>query len=102
MISAAHEFSGRPYDIQYEMDDEKIYCSELIYKGFLRAGGGKLGITRMLGQLNWRPHERIIRAIEGGPVPLKREMITPKDLSMAEQLTVVLPFGKHSVSGGRK
>jgi hypothetical protein len=102
MISAAREFSGRPYDIQYEMDDEMIYCSELIYKGFLEAGGGKLGRILMLGELNWKPYERIIRAIEGGPVPLNREMITPEDLSMAEQLIVVLPFGKHSVSGGRK
>ena len=29
IIQAAYKFMGLPYDIQYELDDEKIYCSEL-------------------------------------------------------------------------
>lgn len=98
MITAAEKFIGLPYDIQYEMDDEKIYCSELIYKGFLKASGEHLGKIVKLGDLDWRPHEQVIRSIAGDPLPLEREMITPRDLAKAEQLETVLPFEKHLLS----
>lgn len=98
MIAAAEKFIGLPYDIQYELDDEKIYCSELIYKGFLKASGESLGKTVRLGDLDWRPHEKVIRAIAGDPLPLEREMITPRDLAKAEQLEAVLPLEKHLIS----
>jgi hypothetical protein len=98
MITAAEKFIGLPYDIQYEMDDEKIYCSELIYKGFLKASGERMGKTVKLGDLDWRPHEKVIRAIAGDPLPLDREMITPRDLAKAEQLEAVLPFEQHIIT----
>lgn len=98
MITAAEKFIGLPYDIQYELDDEKIYCSELIYKGFKTASGQNLGKTVKLGDLDWKPHEQVIRAIAGDPVPLEREMITPRDLAKAEQLDAVLPLEKHIIT----
>ncbi len=98
MIAAAEKFTGLPYDIQYELDDEKIYCSELIYKGFKAASGQNLGKTVKLRDLDWKPHEQIIRAIAGDPIPLEREMITPRDLAKAEQLEEVLPLEKHIVT----
>ena len=97
MIAAAEKFIGLPYDIQYELDDEKIYCSELIYKGFKAATGQSLGKIVKLGELDWKPHEQVIRAIAGDPIPLEREMITPRDLAKAEQLEEVLPLEKHVV-----
>jgi hypothetical protein len=97
MIAEAEKFIGLPYDIQYELDDEKIYCSELIYKGFKAATGQSLGKIVKLGELDWKPHVRIIRAIAGDPIPLAREMITPRDLAKAEQLEEVLPLEKHVV-----
>lgn len=98
MIAAAEKFIGLPYDIQYEMDDGKIYCSELIYKGFKAASGQRLGNTVKLGELDWKPHEQVIRTIAGDPVPLNREMITPRDLAKAEQLDTVLPLAPHAVT----
>lgn len=98
MITVAEKFIGLPYDIQYELDDEKIYCSELTYKGFKQASGQSLEKIVKLGELNWKPHEQVIRAIAGDPIPLKREMITPRDLSKAEQLEEVLPLEKHIIT----
>ena len=97
MIAAARAFTGLPYDIQYEMDDAKIYCSELIYKAFKKAGGGEMGVIRTLGELNWRPYGPVIRAITGGEVPLQRQMITPKDLAEASQLELILPLSQYSL-----
>jgi hypothetical protein len=93
VIDAARDFLGRPYDIHYSMDDEAIYCSELIFKAFHKVTGENLGVLVTLGDLNWRPFEATIRQIEGGPPPLEREMITPVALSEATHLTEVLAYG---------
>ena len=87
-IAAARKYEGRPYDIRYRMDDEKIYCSELIYKAFRDATGAKLGKLVKLGSLDWGAHEATIIAIEGS-LPLEREMITPRDLARAEAIEKV-------------
>jgi hypothetical protein len=97
MIAAARRFIGRPYDIQYELDDEKIYCSELIYKSWLAATRQQLGKLVKLSDLNWKPHELVIRQIARG-LPLDRVMITPRDLAAAQQLDRILPLASHSLS----
>lgn len=89
-IENARRYLGRPYDVRYRMDDDRIYCTELIYKAFRESSGQQLGRLVRLGDLNWRPFEDTIRHFEGGPVPLEREMITPRDLAEASQLELVL------------
>ena len=86
ILAAAEKYEGRPYDIHYDMDDEKIYCSELLYKSVRDATGRKLGKIRKLGELHWQPYEQVIRHIENGNLPLDREMITPRDFSEAPEL----------------
>jgi len=84
---------GRPYDARYRWDDELVYCSELVAKAFEQASGRQLGKRVRLGELNWQPFQRTIERIEGGPVPLDREMLTPRDLAAAEELREVVRFG---------
>ncbi|MFN0050938.1 MAG: YiiX/YebB-like N1pC/P60 family cysteine hydrolase [Planctomycetales bacterium] len=88
-IRAAEKFLGRPYDIQYELDDEKIYCSELVYKGYLRGAGLEVGKQETLGELKWEPHEAFIRAITGGPLPLQRVMVTPAAVANSPDLKLL-------------
>ena len=87
-IQAARKYMGRPYDIRYRMDDEKIYCSELIFKGYRDATGESLGKLVKFGDLKWVRHTPVILAIEGS-IPLNRIMITPRHLSEAKQLEKV-------------
>jgi hypothetical protein len=94
MIEGARRFLGNPYDIQYELDDAKIYCSELIYKGWLYATNEPLGKLVKLRDLRWQPHESIIRRIAGG-LPLDRPMITPRDLAAAPELDPIMAFAAH-------
>jgi permuted papain-like amidase YaeF/Yiix C92 family enzyme len=91
-IARAETYLGRPYDVRYRMDDEKIYCSELIYKAYRDASSEELGRLVCLGDLHWKPFEATIVHFEQGPVPLEREMITPRDLALAEQLECVLVY----------
>lgn len=92
-INETKKYLGRPYDIQYELDDEKIYCSELVYKSFKDATQEKLGKLIKLKELNWEDHREFIESIETDGVPFEREMITPSDLSKATQLIKVYSNG---------
>lgn len=91
-LAAVQKYLGRPYDIRYELDDEKIYCSELIYKAFRDVTGQELGQLVRLGDLKWQPHEATIRELQQGPPPLDRLMITPRDLALAPQLELVQAY----------
>lgn len=88
ILAAGRIYLGRPYDKHYSFDDERIYCSELVFKAVKAATGVALGKVERLGELNWQPHEAFIRSIEGY-VPKDREMITPRSLSEAKELTLV-------------
>lgn len=89
IIEKTRAYLGRPYDFRYRLDEEHIYCSELIYKAFEQTTGEPLGELVRLGDLDWRPYEALILELENGPVPLDRMIITPIHLALAEQFEVV-------------
>ena len=88
-VAAARSYLGRPYDPRYRMDDERIYCSELVHKSYAAAGGETLCEPVALGDLDWRPHAAVIRELEGGDPPLERLLVTPRDLARAALLQPV-------------
>jgi hypothetical protein len=89
-IRNVKEQFDKPYDVRFSMNNDEIYASELIYKAYRQASGGEsLGKLVSLGQLRWEPYEETIRYFERGPVPLSREIITPRNLAEAEQLDLV-------------
>lgn len=89
VLAAVHAFDGRPYDVRYELDDAKIYCSELVAKGFRNGIGVQVGALERLGDLNWQPYEATIVHYEQGPVPLDRQMVTPVSLTRDARLVRV-------------
>jgi len=91
-LAAMRDDLGKPYDPRYRFDDDAIYCSELIWRGWKSATGKELGTAVTLGSLNWKPYQPVIEAIEGrGNLPLDRKMITPRDLAKAKELNLVFP-----------
>ncbi|MEJ2610566.1 MAG: YiiX/YebB-like N1pC/P60 family cysteine hydrolase [Candidatus Thiodiazotropha sp.] len=92
-INESKKYLGLPYDIYFELDDEKIYCSEMIYKSFKDATQESLGALKKLKELNWEGHREFIESIEVNGIPYEREMITPVDLSKASQLEKIYSNG---------
>lgn len=92
IIAAAQRYTGRPYDIHYDLDDAKIYCSELLWKATRDATGIELGRIQTLGDLAWQSYEKTIREIEGGVLPLQRKMITPRALTEDPKLAEAFRF----------
>ena len=94
IIAAAERYTGRPYDLHYDLDDARIYCSELLWKATRDATGVKLGKLQKVGELNWKPYEAVIRELENGALPLEREMITPRSLTEDPRLEEVFRRGQ--------
>ena len=47
----ARDFLGRPYDLQFRWDDDRLYCSELAYKLLDRGAGIKVGTVQKAREL---------------------------------------------------
>ena len=80
MRQLAEAFLGRPYDIAFGWDDERLYCSELAYKLYDRAAGVQVGALRPLRDYDLsapvvqaKLHERY-----GKTLPLDTPMISPQ------------------------
>ena len=85
----AESFIGKPYVYQFEWDDAKIYCSELIYKAYQRGAGVMVGSRHRIRDLDWKPHEEYIRKQAGGDLPLDRSLITPAELVRSPFTTIL-------------
>ena len=88
-----HPHAGKEYDFKYELSENKLYCSELIYHAWKKTTGQMMGKLTKIGDLNWKPHQKTIEKYNGGPMPLDRQMISPIELSKASQLQRVYNHG---------
>lgn len=84
---------GKPYDFKYELSENKLYCSELVYHAWKNSTGQEMGKLTRMRDLNWKPHKATIEKYNGGPVPLNRQVITPIELSKAGQLQRIYNHG---------
>lgn len=77
--SAADAYAGKPYDLYFEWSDERIYCSELIWKMFHQALGIELGRRQKLREFNLT-HPAVkakMRERYGKMIPLDEPVISP-------------------------
>jgi hypothetical protein len=51
MRTLGQGWAGRPYDLQFRWDDERLYCSELAYKLYERAAGVTIGKVQRAGEM---------------------------------------------------
>lgn len=76
---AGKAFEGLPYDPYFGWSDERIYCSELIYKIFRNALGLEIGKTARMREFDLSAPEvkRIMRDRYGDRIPLDETVISP-------------------------
>jgi len=76
---AALKLVGRPYDLYFEWSDDKIYCSELVWKAYERGLGIRLGELATLGSFDLSSGAVKAKMAErfGDRVPLDERVISP-------------------------
>lgn len=88
---AARGFAGRPYDLTFGWADDRIYCSELVWKVYDRALGVQIGDLQKVRHFNLsdpavraKMHERY-----GDDIPLDEPVISPVAMFESPRLVTV-------------
>jgi hypothetical protein len=74
---------GLPYDGDYQWDDERIYCSELVHKAVLRATGRALSAPH---PYSFGPHRAAIAQLTKGRLDEGTLIVAPVDLAQSPWL----------------
>ena len=76
---AAKTYDGKPYDLYFEWTNERIYCSELVWKMYRDATGLEVGKLRKLRDLDLTDSavKAKMRERYGKDIPLEERMISP-------------------------
>jgi hypothetical protein len=57
LMAVGERFKGKPYDRYFEWSDERIYCSELVWKMYDEAVGIQIGELQKLKEFDLAPKE---------------------------------------------
>lgn len=84
-------FSGKNYDLTFEWSDERIYCSELIWKVYQRATGIEIGRTGRLGDFDLTNEvvKKKMKERYGYKIPADEIVISPAAIFDSELLKTV-------------
>ncbi len=86
----AQRYEGKPYDPTFEWSDDRMYCSELVWKLY-KAAGIELAPLARLGSFDLKHPEvqKILRQRYGGKVPLDEPVIAPSAIFDSPLLVTV-------------
>ena len=91
MKETGEKYKGKPYDIYFEWTDDKIYCSELVWKIYKYGAGIEIGQLEKLsdfdltsGAVQSKMKERY-----GDKVPLNEKVISPAAMFNSDKLMTV-------------
>ena len=95
VIRAARAMKGKHYDSLFQWGDDRIYCSELVWKAFSRGAGVDLVQPQRIGDLNLSlaPVQSLIKRRMGGKkLNLEEKIVTPGALHESDKLEPVIGF----------
>lgn len=87
----ADTFAGKSYDLTFEWSDQRMYCSELVWKIYDRALGLQIGKLQKLGEFNLDAPavKQKIKERYDNHVPLDETVISPQAMFESPLLAVV-------------
>ena len=85
-------FNNKDYDLYFEWSDDKIYCSELIWKIYKNGAGIELCPLQKLKDFNLKnPKVQAILAERyGNNIPLNENVVAPSDLEKSKMVTTII------------
>ena len=91
MKEIGDQFKGKSYDLTFEWSDDKIYCSELIWKIYQRATGLEIGKLEKLKDFDLRDKAVQAKMKEryGNRFPMDETVISPVAIFDSELLMTI-------------
>ncbi len=95
MQKVGEGFAGKHYDLYFEWSDERIYCSELVWKIYKRGLGIEIGALESLGdfELSSPAVRQKLDERWGGSPPLEEKVISPAAMFASDLLVEVFRGG---------
>jgi uncharacterized protein YycO len=87
----AARFEGRPYDAQFGWEDDRLYCSELVWKLYERAIGVEVGSLQKLADFHLEDTavRTALQERYGDGIPLDEPVISPEQMFQSPLLETV-------------
>jgi hypothetical protein len=91
MRAAGEQLAGKDYDLYFEWSDDRIYCSELVWKVFERGAGIRLGEQQRMSDfdLSHPAVQAKIKERYGDRIPLNEMVVSPAAIFNAAELLTV-------------
>jgi hypothetical protein len=88
----ARRYQGKPYDLTFEWSDNRIYCSELVWKIYDRALHIQIGRLQKLEDFNLTDAlvQQKLKERYGNKIPLSEPVISPGEMFQASTLVTVM------------
>jgi hypothetical protein len=85
-------FQGKPYDSSFEWSDDRMYCSELVWKIYDRGLGIRVGRLQKVRDLDLSDPivKTRMRERYGSKVPLEETVISPGEMFSSDLLITVI------------
>lgn len=91
MKRIGERYMGKPYDIHFEWTDDKVYCSELVWKIYKQATGIEIGELEQLADFDLT--NEIVKAKinqrYGDNIPMDEKVISPAAMFDSDKLIIV-------------
>ena len=92
MKIAARKYMGKNYDSYFEWSDERIYCSELVWKIYREALGIEVGKLQPMREYDLS-HPLVKATMQeryGNRIPLDEKMVSPGNIYNSPLLETVI------------
>ncbi|MGV3459642.1 MAG: YiiX family permuted papain-like enzyme [Flavobacterium sp.] len=91
MKKAGKEMTGKDYDLYFEWSDDRIYCSELIWKIYKDGAGIEVVSLQQLRDFDLSHPEvqKIMKKRYGNTIPLNEKVVSPAAIFESDKLYTV-------------
>ena len=91
MRQIGEQFKGKPYDIYFEWSDDKIYCSELVWKIYKQAADIEIGQLEQLSDFDLTNEivKTKMKERYGDNIPMDEKVISPAAMFNSEKLITI-------------
>ena len=91
MKQVGEKFKGKNYDLYFEWSDDKIYCSELVWKIYKEGANIEIGKLEKLSDFNLNSEivQQKLKERYGENIPMDEKVISPAEMFNSDKLEVV-------------
>jgi uncharacterized protein YycO len=92
MKTVGQKFKGKNYDLYFEWSNERIYCSELVWKIYKEGAGIEIGKLQKLSEFDLTSPEvkKKLKERYGNNIPMNEKIISPGAMFDSELLVEVV------------